>query len=148
MSSPRRRGFLGLAALLLISACGDGDESLDPQLRAPATGSYAYDALVYTADGEPPDTFSGFLDIDVSSEDSIIGSWNVDGYDDPARGIWNINAYTVVTAPQPPLHGTITHRLWRQNGSGDLSCNLTYVLEMPADTFMSTSENSCSLDRE
>ena len=151
MTAPRRRGSIrcALAALvLLLPACGDGDESLDPEMRAPSTGVYAYDALVYTAEGEAPDTFSGSLSIEVSSEDSITGSWSVDGYGDEARGIWNVTAYTLAADPQPPVQGSITHRIWRDNASGDLSCNLTYLREMPTDTFSTSSENSCSLDRE
>jgi hypothetical protein len=150
MTAPRRWGSTALLAALvpLLPACGDGDASLDPQMRAPATGVYAYDALVYTAAGSPPDTFSGSLAIDVSSEDSITGSWSVAGYAGEARGIWNITAYTLPADPQPPVQGSITHRIWRDNASGDLSCNLTYTRTMPADTFSTSSENSCSLDRE
>lgn len=151
MTAPRRRGSIrcAVAALaLVLPACGDGDESLDPHMRAPETGVYAYDALIYTEEGVAPDTFTGSLAIEVSSEDSITGNWTVDGYDDEARGIWNITAYTLTADPEPPVQGSITHRVWRDNASGDLSCNLTYTREMPADTFSTSSENSCSLDRE
>ena len=151
MSTPRRWGA-GSSAWLLLSmlaaACGDSDEALDPELRVPNTGSYAYEALVYTEEGTPPDTFSGTLSINVASEDSILGTWDVDGYAATvARGIWNINAYTLPADPSPPLQGDITHRVWRQNNSGDLSCALTYErVTMPADTFTTSSENRCSLD--
>ena len=118
-------------------------------MRAPETGSYAYDALVYTEDGSPPDTFSGSLVIGVSSEDSITGSWDVQGFDSEARGIWNVTAYALLADPQPPVQGTLTHRIWRANGSDGLRCNLTYQrISMPADTFTSSAENTCSLDRE
>ena len=150
MTSPRRRGPAAASAFALVlffAACSD-EEALDPQMRAPATGVYTYDALIYTDEGVPPDTFTGTLDIDVSSEDSIVGTWNVDGFETEARGIWNITAYTLAADPQPPIQGTITHRVWRETGSGDLSCQVNYLLEMPSDTFSSTSENSCSLDRE
>ena len=147
MRSPRRWGpLLALTALAALAACGEGDDTLDPQVRAPNEGTYDYDALVHTAEDAEPDTFSGTLEITVSSEDSIIGTWEVDGYSAaPARGIWNITAYTLPAEPTPPLQGEITHRVWRQNGSGNLSCQLSYELEMPADTFTSSTENSCSL---
>jgi hypothetical protein len=148
MIEPRRRGIAAAGVLVLLlhaAACGD-DESLDPTMRAPATGIYEYEALVYTAEGEEPDTFAGTLDIDVSSEDSIVGTWNVDGYEDLARGIWNITAYALIADPEAPLQGTITHRVSRES-SGSLSCDLTYVVEMPADTFTSSAENDCSLQR-
>ena len=147
MRTPRRWGrLLALGALAAVAACGD-DESLDPQIRAPNEGSYDYEALVYTAPDSEPDTFAGTLEITVSSEDSIIGTWSVDGYSAAAaRGVWNFTAYTLPADPTPPLQGDITHRVWRQNGSGSLQCQLTYeVVTMPADTFTTTSENSCSL---
>lgn len=149
MISPRRRGFAaaGAAALLLLAACSE-DEALDPQNRAPATGIYDYEALIHMAEGVPPDTFVGTLDIDVSSEDSIVGTWNVDGFEDEARGIWNITAYTLAADPAPPLQGTISHRVWRATGAGSLSCQVTYTLEMPSDTFSSSTENYCSLDKQ
>ena len=151
MTAPRRWGSTrsAVAALvLLLPACGDGDESLDPQMRAPETGVYAYDALIHTEEGLPPDTFTGSLAIEVSSEDSITGTWNVEGYEAEARGIWNITAYALAADSEPPVQGSITHRVWRDNASGDLSCNLTYTREMPADTFSTSAENSCSLDRQ
>ena len=150
MMTPRRRGtaLAGASALLLLFAACAEDEALDPQMRAPTTGIYTYEALIYTDDGLPADTFEGTLDIDVSSEDSIVGTWSVDGYEDEARGIWNITAYALAADPEPPIQGTITHRVWRQHGNGDLSCQVTYTLEMPADTFTSSTENSCSIDRD
>lgn len=150
MSTPRRRGSRLAVAFLAVAlpACGDGDESLDPQLRAPNTGTYSYDALIYTQDASPPDTFSGTLVISVSSEDSIVGSWSVAGFDGEARGIWNITAYTLPADPEPPVQGSVTHRVWRENASGDLSCTLNYQrIQTPADTFRTSSENSCSLLR-
>ena len=149
---PRRRGVRRVAACatLLLAACGDSDESLDPQLRAPGTGTYAYEAIVLTDDAVDavPDTFEGTLQIDVASEDSIVGSWSVPRYAVTARGIWNITAYTLPADPDPPIRGTITHRVWRQNGSTNLSCNVTYQhLRSPADTFTTSTENLCSLIR-
>lgn len=149
MLTPRRRGLCRAALIgtLVLTSCGDADEALDPQLRAPATGTYAYDALVYTAEDTPPDTFAGTLLIAVSSEDSIVGTWTVPGYASAARGIWNITAYTLSADPNPPLQGSITHRVWRRN-AGSLDCNLTYQhVRMPTDTFTSSTGNSCSLVR-
>ena len=148
MTKPRRWGP-GIALVLLVPfyACGD-DEALDPQIRAPETGSYAYEALVYTEDGAPPDTFAGTLVLSVASEDSIVGNWDVDGYENGARGMWNITAYALMADPQPPIQGSITHRVTRDNGSGTLSCALTYTHEMPTDTFTTSTENSCSLHRD
>jgi hypothetical protein len=146
MRTPRRWGpVLALGALAVITACGDSEESLDPQFRAPDEGVYQYEALVHTEEGAEPDTFVGSLQITVASEDSIVGTWDVDGYGAAARGIWNITAYTLPADPSPPIQGDITHRVWRLNGSGDLSCQLSYELVMPMDTFTSTTENSCSL---
>ena len=147
---PRRRGIRRVAtcAALLLAACGDADESLDPQIRAPGTGTYAYEAIILTDDAVDavPDTFLGSLQIDVSSEDSIVGAWHVAGYGPQARGIWNINSYTLPAEPAPPVQGTITHRLWRQSDSGNLSCNMTYQrVRMPADTFTTSTQNACSL---
>lgn len=149
MNTPRRwgSGVLAFALLMLLPACGE-DEALDPQIRAPETGSYAYEALVYTEDGEVPDTFAGSLVLSVSSEDSIVGTWDVDGYGNAARGIWNITAYALMADPAPPVQGSITHRVTRDNGSGTLSCSLTYQHEMPSDTFISSAENSCSIERD
>lgn len=149
MMTPRRRGtaVAALATIVaLASACGD-DEALDPQLRAPEPGSYAYEALVYTDEGLAPDTFTGQLIVSVSSEDSIVGTWDVDGYESSARGLWNITAYALMADPAPPVQGSITHRVTREPGSAHLSCDLTYLHEMPADTFTSSAENSCSLER-
>lgn len=149
---PRRRGLRRAAACaaLLFAACGDSDESLDPQLRAPDPGTYAYEALILTdeaVDAEP-DTFDGTLRIDVSSEDSIVGAWSVPGYGPTARGTWNITAYTLPADPTPPLQGTITHRVWRQSGSDNLTCNVTFQrIQMPADTFTTSTENACTLQR-
>ena len=149
---PRRRGVPRIAAcaVLLFTACGGGDESLDPEIRAPDTGTYAYEALVLTDDAvdAEPDTFEGTLQIDVSSEDSITGSWSVPGYAAQARGVWNIVAYVLPADPAPPIQGTITHRVWRANNTGNLSCNVTYQhIRTPADTFTTSTENSCSLVR-
>ena len=151
MSTPRRRGRSARATLLFLPllplACESGDDTLDPQLRAPEVGTYTYDATVYTEENGDPVTFEGSLDITVSSEDSIIGTWSVPGYSGAqARGIWNITAYTLPADPQPPIQGSISHRVWRGSG-GALSCNLTYVHEMPADTFTSSGENDCTLVR-
>jgi hypothetical protein len=71
----------------------------------------------------------------------------VDGYGSTARGMWNITAYALLADPQPPVQGSITHRVTRETGSAHLSCDLTYLYEMPADTFMSSAENSCWLER-
>lgn len=149
---PRRRGIPRVAACatLLLAACGDSDESLDPQLRAPGIGAYTYEAIILTDEAVDavPDTFEGTLQIDISSEDSIVGSWNVPRYGPQARGIWNITAYTLPADPAPPIRGTVTHRVWRQNGSANLSCHATYqYVQPPADTFTTSSENSCSLVR-
>lgn len=149
---PRRRGLRRVAACaaLLLAACGDTDESLDPQLRAPNPGSYAYEAVILTDEAVDavPDTFEGSLQIDVSSEDSIVGSWTVPGYGAQARGVWNIVAYVLPADPAPPVQGSITHRVWRQSGSGNLSCNVTFQrIRMPADTFTTSSENHCTLIR-
>ena len=138
----------GLTALLILAACGDSDDSLDPQLRAPETGTYTYEALVVMTEDAEPDTFSGTLVVDVASEDSIVGAWSVNGYDALARAIWNINAYTLPADPTPPRQGTITHRVWRQNHSTNLSCALTYErVTAQADTFRSSTENDCALIR-
>jgi hypothetical protein len=134
----------------MLAACGDTDESLDPQIRAPSTGSYAYEASILTDEAVDavPATFEGTLLIDVASEDSIVGSWTVAGYGTQARGIWNITAYTLPADPAPPVQGTITHRVWRQSGSGNIACNVTYQrIRMPADTFTTSAENSCTLVR-
>ena len=150
MIAPRRRGpaYAALATFVaLASACGD-DEALDPQIRAPEAGTYAYEALVYTENGAPPDTFDGQLVLSVTSVDSIVGSWDVDGYEAAARGMWNITAYALMADPSPPIQGHITHRVTREPGSTELSCDLTYTHEMPADTFTSSAENSCSLERD
>ncbi|HEX6588599.1 MAG TPA: hypothetical protein VF039_06215 [Longimicrobiales bacterium] len=141
---------MAACAILLLTACDGGDESLDPELRAPDTGTYAYEAIVLTdeaVDAEP-DTFVGSLQIDVSSEDSITGTWSVPGYGGQARGVWNIVAYVLAADPSPPIQGTITHRVWRANNTGNLACNVTYqYIQMPADTFTTSTENSCSLVR-
>ena len=150
MHAPRRRGTriaATTALLIAVAACGD-DEALDPQVRAPALGAYTYEAVVHTEEGAEPQTYAGTLVLDVSSEDSIIGTWQVDGFGSQARGIWNITAYALGADPAPPVRGAITHRVWRSNGSDNLSCALTYQHEMPADTFMSSSENSCLLERQ
>lgn len=142
-AASRRRAWL---LALPFLACSDGDEGLDPALRAPQTGVYAYEALVYTADTLPPDTFSGQLDISVATQDSLVGTWSVPGYlTAPVRGTWNINAYTLPALPSS-IPGTITHRVWRQSASLDLSCALTYEhVVMPADTFRSSVTNHCTL---
>lgn len=149
---PRRRGVLRVAACatLILAACGDSDEGLDPQVRTPTVGTYTYEALILTDDaaGADPDTFEGTLQIDIASEDSIVGSWNVAGFGPQARGVWNINTYALPAEPSPPLRGTITHRVWRQAGSTNLSCNVTYQrIQMSADTFTTSAENYCSLVR-
>ena len=150
MFRPRRRGGHAAAAcaLALLAAGGESDEALDPQIRAPDLGTYAYEAVVQTRDTLGPTAFAGTLVIDVSSEDSIVGSWAVDGYGAEARGVWNITAYTLPANPAPPMQGTITHRVWRRSASSDLDCALTYQhIRMPADTFRSSSENDCTLVR-
>lgn len=149
--SPRRRGtrlrwLLSLA--LPLTACGGDDQGLDPNLRAPATGTYQYDALVHTSDSLPPDTLSGELEISASSEDSVIATWSVPGFSAaPVRGTWNINAYTLPANPTS-FQGDVTHRIWRQASSENLSCTLNYErIDMPADTFTSSSANRCTLVR-
>ena len=147
---PRRRGPR-LGALLLLAcpliACGDGDEGLDPTMRAPEVGTYEYEAHIVTSDTLPADTLSGEFEISVASEDSILGSWSVQGYTGaPVRGIWNVNAYTLPAVPTS-IQGAVTHRVWRQSGSLDLSCSLSYERVEAADTFRSSTGNSCTLLR-
>jgi hypothetical protein len=149
--SPRRRGARLRAIVLLalpLAACNDGDEGLDPSFRAPETGSYEYDALVHTSDTLPPDTLTGQLEISVASRDSIIGTWSVPGYTGASvRGVWNVNAYTLPANPTS-IQGSVTHRVWRQSGTLDLSCALSYErVDMPADTFTSSTVNRCTLAR-
>lgn len=148
--SPRRRGprLRTLLLVLSIAACGDGDEGLDPTMRAPDTGTYEYEALILTSDTLPPDTLIGQFDIAVASPDSLIGSWSVQGYTGaPVRGTWNINAYTVPAVPTS-IGGAVTHRVWRQSGNANLSCALSYErVEMAADTFRSSTGNRCTLYR-
>lgn len=148
--SPRRRG-LRLRALLLvlpIAACGDGDQGLDPAMRAPGIGVYEYEALIVTSDTLPPDTLIGQLDITVASQDSVLGAWSVQGYaGETVRGTWNINAYILPAVPTT-IGGAVTHRVWRRSGSLELACALSYErVEMPADTFRSSTGNRCTLYR-
>lgn len=153
---PRRRGsragvmlLAGLLALVAL-ACGGDDEGLAPGVRTPETGDYDYDAIIQI-DDSVADTLSGMVAITVSSEDSIVGIWTVPGYDGtPQRGPWHINAYAL---PAPPTGGppgrSITHRIWRQQASPELNCEVSYQrisTSMPPDTFISsTFDNDCSL---
>lgn len=151
---PRRRGRRGSMWLLLLqlplTGCGGDDEGIAPTLRVPDLGTYAYDAVIQTADSVA-DTLSGSIDMVAASEDSIVGEWAVTGYAGaPERGAWNVNAYTLPAQPVGPggPGRLVTHRVWRLNASDDLQCQVAYQHIVQADTFISsTSQNSCSLLR-
>lgn len=96
-----------VTALVALLACSDSTGLED---RVPALGSYAYSMSIPAAFGTPTARhYTGSLVITFASEDSIAGSWAVQGYQAALDlGFWNSDAY-VVTADVPD--GFITHRL-------------------------------------
>lgn len=118
-----RRSIVLLAAAL--AACG-GQDTLHPQDRVIATGSYAYEGRWLHPVTMEWDTIRGQLTVDVSTPDSVHGNWLVGGFlSDSTAGYWNENAYVIRSLSQSGRI-TLTHRLWRIGSASQLLCTLSY----------------------
>jgi len=82
--------FLGLLAVLMLSACGD---LTGPSSRTLSVGRYRYEA--YNGD------FTGTLTLTAASADSVSGTWDVRDkrgsvYESEVKiGLYNIDAYVL-----------------------------------------------------
>lgn len=136
-----RRCILVLSAL--AAACG-GDDTLVPQERVIATGTYAYEGRWLHPATLTWDTIRGQLLLDVATPDSIHGRWAVDGLrNDSTAGYWNENAYVIGAVS---LNGMIriTNRLSRIGAPSQLLCALAFEEEDDAGNVVGTS-GSCQL---
>ena len=105
-----RKRFILLAAAALAAAC-DGGDTLDPQDRVLATGTYGYEGRWLHPATLEWDTISGELVVDASTPDSVHGRWFIQGFvSDSTAGYWNENAY-VLTAISNNGQVIVTHRL-------------------------------------
>ena len=118
-----RRSIVLLAAAL--AACG-GQDTLDPQDRVIAIGSYAYEGRWLHPSTMEWDTIRGELTLDVATPDSVHGHWTVGGFrPDSTGGYWNENAYVIPSLSQNGRI-TLTHRVWRIRSASELLCTLSY----------------------
>ena len=137
-----RRCIVLLAAAL--AACG-GQDTLDPQDRVIAIGSYAYEARWLHPVTMEWDTIRGRLTLNAATPDSVHGHWTVGGFrSDSTSGYWNENAYVMPSLSQNGRI-TLTHRLWRIGSASDLLCTLSYREEQNNTDPVVTS-GSCDAD--
>ena len=124
-----RRCMLFLAAAAVL-AC-EGEDTIEPQDRVIATGSYQYEGRWLHPETLAWDTVRGELVLDVVTPDSVHGHWVIGGYrSDSTGGYWNENAYVV---PALSMNGrlTLTHRLSRIGSAAQLLCALSYREDRP-----------------
>lgn len=145
--SRRKLVRVTLSAFLvpLLAACDSGQDSIAPDQRTPATGTYAYSGVFSTSDSTA-DTLSGSFGVTFANRDSLVATWNVPGLvAAPVKAFWNINAY-VAQANSSLDNGRLTHRIWRAANGSDMNCAGGYErVVAPADTF--TAAVTCSLTR-
>lgn len=117
--------------LAALAGCG-GDSG--PSAEVSALGVYNYLVRVRVRDAASATTFDGTLTITYAAEDSIAGTWAVQGYE-PAASLGFLNGGSYVLRAQPNDAATVQHRIAR-----DGSClEVRYVWDTGANV------GTCSL---
>lgn len=137
-----RRSILTLAAAAVLACGGD---TIQPQDRVLATGTYAYEGRWLHPGTLEWDTIQGELVVEAVTPDSLHGHWVMAGFvPDSTGGYWNENAY-VLPATSSSGQITITNRLSRLGSPADLQCSLNFREERPQQDALTTS-GSCDVD--
>jgi hypothetical protein len=126
-----RRSMILLAAAAIVAAC-DGEDTLDPQDRVLATGTYEYEGRWLHPATMEWDTITGELVVDAITPDSVHGRWIIQGFlPDQIAGYWNENAY-VLNAVSNNGQVTVRNRLSRIGSPSDLLCTLSFLEDRPS----------------
>lgn len=133
--------------LLAAAALGcDGEDTLDPQDRVIAAGSYVYSGRWLHPSRMEWDSIAGTLVLDAATPDSVHGHWEIPGYvQDSTGGYWNENAYVLQSRHAAGMV-TLTHRLWRIGSPAEVECVLSFSQATPSGEPLVTA-GSCRLQR-
>ncbi|HEU0012899.1 MAG TPA: hypothetical protein VFQ45_04410 [Longimicrobium sp.] len=134
------RSILPLMLAAAVGAC----ESIPTTVEGwpedgvtPATGTYEY-RLDWRKQLAPADTGTvkdsaslGTLTITEPGTGGFVATWAVSGYAGPDTAAWNGSAYELAAERASGTKFTVTHRLYRKEGIGSLTCEATITAVDP-----------------
>lgn len=108
------RLFLGLSLLVTASRCGP----VPPEERLFAPGRYAYQARYLPPGTRDSVTRTGFLVLTSVTPDSLVGRWEVEGYEGPlVEAYHNVVSYYVLARATSGADSVLVGHYIRGRGS-------------------------------